>query len=38
MAIAGGVGATIDKGVVVGLAHAFFFGEDQGRYVVTAQS
>ena len=38
MAIAGGVGATIDKGVVVGLAHAFFFGEDQGRYVVTAKA
>jgi phosphoribosylformylglycinamidine synthase len=33
MAIAGGVGATVESG---GLAHAFFFGEDQGRYVLTA--
>ena len=38
MAIAGGIGATIDAGAVVGLAHAFFFGEDQGRYVVTAKA
>ena len=36
MAIAGGRGATIDRQAVVGPAHAFFFGEDQGRYVVTA--
>jgi len=38
MAIAGSIGATIDQGAVVGLAHAFFFGEDQGRYVVTAKA
>jgi phosphoribosylformylglycinamidine synthase len=38
MAIAGGIGATIDQGAVVGPAHAFFFGEDQGRYVVTAKA
>ena len=36
MAIAGGIGATIDAAAVEGPAHAFFFGEDQGRYVVTA--
>ena len=34
MAIAGGVGATVEAGG--GLSHAFFFGEDQGRYVLTA--
>ena len=34
MAIAGDIGAMIDA--VEGLPHAFFFGEDQGRYVVTA--
>jgi phosphoribosylformylglycinamidine synthase II len=33
MAIAGGVGATIEA---EGHKHAFFFGEDQGRYVLTA--
>ncbi len=33
MAIAGGVGATIEAG---GPEHAFFFGEDQARYLVTA--
>ena len=38
MAIAGGIGATIDQGAVVGPAHAFLFGEDQGRYVVTAKA
>ena len=36
MAIAGGIGATIDAAAVEGPAQAFFFGEDQGRYVVTA--
>jgi phosphoribosylformylglycinamidine synthase II len=36
MAIAGGIGASIEAAAVEGLAHAFFFGEDQGRYVVTA--
>ena len=38
MAIAGGIGATIDTAAVAGPAHAFFFGEDQGRYVVTAKA
>jgi phosphoribosylformylglycinamidine synthase len=38
MAIAGSIGATIDGSAVAGLAHAFFFGEDQGRYVVTAKA
>jgi phosphoribosylformylglycinamidine synthase II len=33
MAMAGGVGATI---AADGPEHAFFFGEDQGRYVLTA--
>jgi phosphoribosylformylglycinamidine synthase II len=33
MALAGGVGATI---AAFGLEHAFFFGEDQGRYVLTS--
>jgi phosphoribosylformylglycinamidine synthase len=33
MAIAGGIGATI---ATEGPEHAFFFGEDQGRYVLTA--
>jgi phosphoribosylformylglycinamidine synthase len=38
MVIAGGIGAAIDKSAVEGSAHAFFFGEDQGRYVVTARA
>ena len=33
MAIAGGVGAAVE---LQGPEHAFFFGEDQGRYVLTA--
>ncbi len=33
MTMAGGIGATI---AAEGLEHAFFFGEDQGRYVLTA--
>jgi phosphoribosylformylglycinamidine synthase len=33
MAMAGGIGARVEA---EGLAHAFFFGEDQGRYVMTA--
>jgi phosphoribosylformylglycinamidine synthase subunit PurL len=33
MAMAGGIGATI---AAEGPEHAFFFGEDQGRYVLTA--
>jgi phosphoribosylformylglycinamidine synthase II len=32
MAMAEGIGATVEA---EGLEHAFFFGEDQGRYVVT---
>ena len=32
MAIAGGVGASVE---LEGSEHAFFFGEDQGRYVLT---
>jgi phosphoribosylformylglycinamidine synthase len=35
MAIAGGVGATVDAAAIEGEQHGFFFGEDQGRYVVT---
>ena len=34
MAIAGGRGVTLDPAAVDGPAHAFWFGEDQGRYVV----
>ncbi len=37
MAIAGDVGATIDLGAASLPAHAFLFGEDQGRYVVSAR-
>ena len=33
MAMAGGIGATVEAS---GPEHAFFFGEDQGRYVLTA--
>jgi phosphoribosylformylglycinamidine synthase subunit PurL len=33
MALAGGIGATIAAGAS---EHAFFFGEDQGRYVLTS--
>jgi phosphoribosylformylglycinamidine synthase subunit PurL len=33
MAMAGGIGATV---AAFGPEHAFFFGEDQGRYVLTA--
>jgi phosphoribosylformylglycinamidine synthase len=36
MAMARGVGATIAPEAVEGIAHGFFFGEDQARYVVTA--
>ncbi len=38
MAIAGGPGAVIDPACVSGPEHAFFFGEDQGRYVIAAPS
>ena len=34
MAMGGGIGATV---AAAGPEHAFFFGEDQGRYVVTAK-
>ena len=33
MAMAGGIGATVEA---FGSEHAFFFGEDQGRYALTA--
>ena len=33
MAVASGIGATLDRAPLA--AHAFWFGEDQGRYVVT---
>ena len=33
MALAGGMGASVES---LGPEHAFFFGEDQGRYVLTA--
>jgi phosphoribosylformylglycinamidine synthase subunit PurL len=33
MAMAGGIGASIEAD---GPEHAFFFGEDQGRYILTA--
>jgi phosphoribosylformylglycinamidine (FGAM) synthase-like enzyme len=36
MALAGGVGASIDLATDVPL-HAFLFGEDQGRYVLTCR-
>ena len=38
MAIAGGVCATIDAGAVVGPAHAWLFGEDQARYVISVEA
>ena len=37
MAVAGGLGATIAPEAIEGPAHAFLFGEDQGRYVATAR-
>jgi phosphoribosylformylglycinamidine (FGAM) synthase-like enzyme len=36
MAMAGGIGVAVEPSAVEGPAHAFFFGEDQARYVVTA--
>jgi len=33
MALAGGIGASVEA---AGLEHAFFFGEDQGRYLLTS--
>jgi phosphoribosylformylglycinamidine synthase len=38
MAIAGGLGAAIEPSAIVGPAHAFFFGEDQARYLVSASA
>ena len=38
MALAGGVGAELDAAPEGVPAHAFWFGEDQGRYVVAATS
>ncbi|EJW10025.1 Phosphoribosylformylglycinamidine synthase, synthetase subunit [Rhodovulum sp. PH10] len=39
MAIASGIGAHLDGSAAHGMpAHAFWFGEDQGRYVVTARA
>ncbi len=35
MAMAGGIGATITLPTGAAPAHAYFFGEDQGRYVLT---
>ena len=35
MAMAGGIGAELDRAPLT--AHAFWFGEDQGRYVVTVK-
>jgi phosphoribosylformylglycinamidine synthase len=37
MAMAGGVGATLLPGPAGKPAHAFWFGEDQGRYVMAVQ-
>jgi phosphoribosylformylglycinamidine synthase II len=37
MAMASRIGATLDHHVSAVLAHAFWFGEDQARYVVTAR-
>jgi phosphoribosylformylglycinamidine synthase len=34
MAIAGGIGASVET---AGPEHAFFFGEDQGRYILTCR-
>ncbi|MGA2794754.1 MAG: AIR synthase-related protein, partial [Roseiarcus sp.] len=36
MAMAGSLGAVIDADAAEGPVHGFLFGEDQGRYVVTA--
>jgi phosphoribosylformylglycinamidine synthase subunit PurL len=38
MAIASGIGANINAGAVEGPAHAWLFGEDQARYVVSTQA
>jgi phosphoribosylformylglycinamidine synthase subunit PurL len=35
MAIASGIGAELDRAPLA--AHAFWFGEDQGRYVITVK-
>ena len=36
MAMASGIGAELDRAPLA--AHAFWFGEDQGRYVVTVEA
>ena len=36
MILSSGLGATIDASKVSGSDHGFFFGEDQGRYVIAA--
>jgi phosphoribosylformylglycinamidine synthase len=36
MAVASGIGADLDRALLA--AHAFWFGEDQGRYVVTVKA
>ncbi|MDY0885728.1 phosphoribosylformylglycinamidine synthase subunit PurL [Dongia soli] len=38
MAMAGGIGARIGVPAGVDFAHAYLFGEDQGRYVLTVRS
>jgi len=38
MAMAGRIGATLDAAPTDTPAHAFWFGEDQGRYVVTVKA
>jgi phosphoribosylformylglycinamidine synthase len=38
MAMASGIGATLDAGPSDTPAHAFWFGEDQARYVVTVKA
>jgi phosphoribosylformylglycinamidine synthase len=35
MGIAGGIGAVLDEAPVEIVPHAWWFGEDQGRYIVT---
>jgi phosphoribosylformylglycinamidine synthase len=35
MAIAGGIGARLDEAPEAMVPHAWWFGEDQGRYIVT---
>ena len=37
MALASGIGAAVERPVEAPPAHAFWFGEDQGRYLVTVE-